>query len=108
VAAVGRGNSAMRVAAVYDIHGNLPAPEAVLQEICQAGVDQIVVGGDVLPGPMPYETLTCLRDLGIRPGRPRRVPDGILRTAPTTSLVPTFGGCAGRACRTALEFLAAA
>jgi predicted phosphodiesterase len=50
----------MRVAAIYDIHGNLPALEAVLAEIRRAGVDQVVVGGDVLPGPMPVETLDCL------------------------------------------------
>src|SRR5690349_9360280 len=55
----------MRFAALYDIHGNLPALEAVLQEIRQADVDRVVVGGDVLPGPMPRETLTCLLDLGI-------------------------------------------
>jgi len=55
----------MRVAAIYDIHGNLPALEAVLDEIRRAEVDQVVVGGDVLPGPMPRETLACLRDLGI-------------------------------------------
>ena len=53
----------MRVAAIYDIHGNLPALEAVLQEIRQEKVDHIVVGGDVLPGPMPRETLECLRNL---------------------------------------------
>jgi putative phosphoesterase len=53
----------MRIAALYDIHGNLPALEAVLNEVRHAGVDQIVVGGDVLPGPMPLETLTCLLDL---------------------------------------------
>jgi predicted phosphodiesterase len=55
----------MRVAAIYDIHGNLPALEAVLQEIRQTGVDQIVVGGDVVPGPMPRETLDCLLGLDI-------------------------------------------
>jgi putative phosphoesterase len=53
----------MRVAAIYDIHANLPALEAVLKEIHQAAVDQIVVGGDVFPGPMPQETLACLRSL---------------------------------------------
>jgi putative phosphoesterase len=52
----------MRVAAVYDIHANLPALEAVLQEIGRAGVDQVVIGGDVLPGPMPRETMTRLLD----------------------------------------------
>jgi predicted phosphodiesterase len=55
----------MRVAAIYDILGNLPALEAVLQEIRQAEVDQIVVGGDVLPGPMPCETLARLENLDI-------------------------------------------
>jgi putative phosphoesterase len=50
----------MRVAAIYDIHGNLPALEAVLAEIRRADVDHVVVGGDVLPGPMPRETLDCL------------------------------------------------
>jgi predicted phosphodiesterase len=53
----------MRVAALYDIHGNLPALEAVFEEIRQADVDQIVVGGDVVPGPMPRETLQRLLDL---------------------------------------------
>ena len=56
----------MRVAAIYDIHGNLPALEAVLREIRRAGVDLVVVGGDVVPGPMPRETLTCLLELDIR------------------------------------------
>lgn len=55
----------MRVAALYDIHANLPALEAVLQEVLAAEVDQIVVGGDVVPGPMPRETLRCLLDLDI-------------------------------------------
>lgn len=55
----------MRVAAIYDIHGNLPALEAVLQEIRLAEVDHVVVGGDVLPGPMPRESLTCLLDLEV-------------------------------------------
>lgn len=55
----------MRVAAIYDIHANLPALEAVLEDIRQAGVDQIVVGGDVLPGPMPRETIARLRHLDI-------------------------------------------
>ena len=53
----------MRVAAIYDLHGNLPALEAVLQELRQEKVDRIVVGGDVLPDPMPGETLELLRDL---------------------------------------------
>ena len=55
----------MRVAALYDIHGNLPALEAVLEEVRQAKVDQIVVGGDVVPGPMPRETLRRLLGLDL-------------------------------------------
>jgi len=53
----------MTVAALYDIHGNLPALEAVLQEVRRAGVDRIVVGGDVFPGPMALEALAMLRAL---------------------------------------------
>ena len=55
----------MRLAALYDIHANLPALEAVLEEVRRADVDRIVVGGDVLPGPMPRETLGCLLDLDL-------------------------------------------
>jgi len=53
----------MRVAALYDIHGNLPALEAVLPEVREAGADTIVVGGDVASGPMPRETLELLLSL---------------------------------------------
>lgn len=58
----------MRIAALYDIHGNLPALEAVLEEIVRIGVDQIVVGGDVVPGPMPREAIDRLvaLDLPVR------------------------------------------
>lgn len=53
----------MLSAALYDIHGNLPALEAVLQEIAQEQVNQVVIGGDVLPGPMPGECLDLLSSL---------------------------------------------
>ena len=55
----------MRVAALYDIHGNLPALEAVLDEVQRAEVDQVVVGGDVLPGPIPKESLDRLTSLDL-------------------------------------------
>ncbi len=55
----------MRLAALYDIHGNLPALEAVLADVRQAGVDAVVVGGDVLPGPLPRECLDCLAALDL-------------------------------------------
>ncbi len=53
------------VAALYDIHGNLPALDAVLQEIDQLPVDQIIIGGDVVLGPMSRECLDRLLDLPI-------------------------------------------
>ena len=53
----------MRVAALFDIHGNLPALDAVLEEAARADIDAFVVGGDVVPGPMPRETLQRLLSL---------------------------------------------
>jgi putative phosphoesterase len=55
----------MRIAAIYDIHANLPALEAVLEDIHHAEIDCVVIGGDVLPGPMPRETISCLLDLNL-------------------------------------------
>jgi putative phosphoesterase len=55
----------MKIAALYDIHANAPALEAVLEEVHTVGVDLIVFGGDALPGPMPQETLRLLRSLRI-------------------------------------------
>jgi len=55
----------MRVAVLSDIHGNLPALEAVLQDVRHAGPDRVVIGGDVLPGPMPRECLDALLGLDI-------------------------------------------
>jgi putative phosphoesterase len=52
----------MRVAALYDIHGNLPALEAVLGEV---EADLVVVGGDVAPGPMVGEVLDRLSALEV-------------------------------------------
>ena len=54
----------MRVAALYDIHGNFPALEAVLAEVEREGVDAIVVGGDIAAGPpQPREVVELLRSL---------------------------------------------
>jgi putative phosphoesterase len=54
----------VRVAALYDVHGNLPALEAVLAEVEHQAVDAIVCGGDVLWGPMPAHCLDRLAALG--------------------------------------------
>lgn len=55
----------MRVAAIYDLHGNLPALEAVLEEIGREGVAEVVVGGDIVPGPMLRETMARLLGLDV-------------------------------------------
>ena len=54
----------MKIVALYDIHGNLPALEAVLQEVEQEAPDLILVGGDIVSGPMPRATLERLLSLG--------------------------------------------
>jgi putative phosphoesterase len=80
----------MRIATLYDVHGNLPALEAVLAEIPADAT--IVVGGDVvLGGTHPSETLERLRGLGdrvvwirgnadreLKPGEPALAPAGLL------------------------------
>lgn len=51
----------MRIALVSDIHGNLPALEAVVADIARRGVDRIVNLGDSLSGPLlPRETASYL------------------------------------------------
>jgi len=49
---------------LYDIHGNLPALEAVLAQAEGEGVDGWLLGGDYgTPSPWPLETLERLRGL---------------------------------------------
>jgi putative phosphoesterase len=50
----------MRVAALYDIHGNYPALQAVLHHLEKEKPDLIVIGGDIVSGPMPLQTLERL------------------------------------------------
>jgi predicted phosphodiesterase len=54
----------MRVAVLNDVHGNLPALEAVLAEVEREQPDAIVFGGDIVAGPMAGETLERVRSLG--------------------------------------------
>src|SRR3712207_5892915 len=56
----------MRVAIISDIHGNLLALEAVLDDLAAVGgADAVIVAGDLcLGGPQPRETLERLRTLG--------------------------------------------
>ncbi|MFL5780210.1 MAG: metallophosphoesterase family protein [Thermoleophilaceae bacterium] len=49
------------IAVLYDVHGNLPALEAVLADAAQAGATRHVLGGDyALFGPWPAETVERL------------------------------------------------
>jgi len=54
----------MRLAVLADIHGNLPALEAVLHDIGERGADRTVNLGDCVSGPLwPRETMDLLEEL---------------------------------------------
>lgn len=56
----------MRLAVVSDIHGNLPALEAVLEDIERAGADLTVNLGDIVSGPLwPAGTAARLMALSL-------------------------------------------
>ncbi|MCX2182695.1 metallophosphatase family protein [Streptomyces sp. SKN60] len=55
-----------RVAVLSDIHGVLPALEAVLAEPDVSAADQIVLTGDITAGPQPAQVLDRLTGLGDR------------------------------------------
>lgn len=84
-----------RIAFISDIHSNLPALEAVLADIRQQGVDEIICLGDVVNvGPHPAECLEMVRDLNcvIVQGNHElyalgRIPDPDWQTCPTWSPV---------------------
>ncbi|HEX8742474.1 MAG TPA: metallophosphoesterase family protein [Thermoleophilaceae bacterium] len=55
------------LAVLYDVHGNLPALEAVIDDASAAGAKRFVLGGDyALFGPWPAETVARLRSLDAR------------------------------------------
>jgi hypothetical protein len=53
----------VRLGLIADIHGNLPALDAVLAELGREGVDRVVCLGDISIGPQPVETLERVRSL---------------------------------------------
>jgi diadenosine tetraphosphatase ApaH/serine/threonine PP2A family protein phosphatase len=56
--------AAVPIGLLYDVHGNLPALDAVLGDAAAAGVESFVLGGDyALFGPWPAETVDRLRGL---------------------------------------------
>jgi len=54
----------MRVAVLSDVHANPFALDAVLRDVEELGVDELVCLGDVAIGPFPHETVARLRELG--------------------------------------------
>jgi putative phosphoesterase len=53
----------VRVAALYDVHGNVPALEAVLADVERSDVERVLFGGDIASGPLPRETVELVRSL---------------------------------------------
>ena len=57
----------MRIAAFSDTHGNLPALDAVLEDMARRGpFDHVLMAGDlVVGGPYPGETLAAIRAMNV-------------------------------------------
>jgi putative phosphoesterase len=94
----------MKLAIVSDVHGNLAALEAVLEDLSTIKPDLIVNGGDVATnGPHPAECVDRIRELGW-PGiagnvdlalwwLPETLPDDLMRTFRT--MVPVTANMLG-------------
>ncbi|MFC7584055.1 metallophosphoesterase family protein [Nonomuraea antimicrobica] len=97
----------MRVAVLSDVHGVLPALEAVLAEPEVVAADLIVLTGDVAAGPMPVQTIDLLvslgeRVVGERERRPRAGGGGRGKESP----YPSSQWAAGRLRADQVELLA--
>lgn len=59
-----------RIAVIADIHANLPALEAVLDDIAALDVDELLVNGDLVGrGPQGSAVIARVRELGLRSTR---------------------------------------
>ena len=100
----------LRVAAIADIHGNLPALEAVLEEVRREQPDLILVCGDVASGPMPAQTIDVLRKLPrarfVRGNADRGLIDEFDGKSGADMPGPFAGWCAGQIDREQRDFLA--
>jgi putative phosphoesterase len=54
----------MRLGVMADVHGNLPALEAVLCDMERHRVDRLVVAGDLIGGPQPNRVVRLLQSRG--------------------------------------------
>jgi len=60
------GTDVSRIAVLADVHGNVPALEAVLDDIARTGADRVVVGGDLVGrGPEGRAVVERIRSLGL-------------------------------------------
>ena len=50
----------MRFAVLSDIHGNLPALEAVIGDLAEHGFERLILAGDYIGGPHPVESINLL------------------------------------------------
>ncbi|WP_027342762.1 metallophosphoesterase family protein [Hamadaea tsunoensis] len=98
-----------RVAALADVHGNVPALLAVLTDVAAVGVDLVVFPGDVTWGPEPQTTVDIIQDLGrkavcVRGNADRAVLE--LASGEREHTRPRDSWMPGRHSAAALEFLA--
>lgn len=100
----------MRVAALADIHGNLPALEAVLDEVAREQPDLIVFCGDVASGPMPAETIDRLQRIKqarfVRGNADRGLVDAFDGKPPSPMPGPFNDWCATQISQQQRDFLA--
>lgn len=54
----------MKLAVMADIHGNMPALEAVLEDMKTSSIDGMIVAGDMVAGPCSSEVVKQLHNLG--------------------------------------------
>jgi putative phosphoesterase len=88
----------VRVAALYDVHGNLPALDAVLAEVDREGIELIVSGGDLVAGPFADDCLRRLVERGeqvrfVRGNADRATPEfaAVVERWPTTVALDVAG-----------------
>lgn len=101
----------MRIAALADIHGNLPALEAALEDVRREAPDLIVVCGDVASGPMPAETVQLLKGLAevrfVRGNADRQLIEAFDHEQGTERPGPPGEWCSQQISREDRDFLAA-